>query len=69
MTPEEKIEMLEKAIKQATDLLIQSSKTDDPAVDWAAKTTALGVLLRSDRRKKTLTLGSEFAYGQRVDRD
>jgi LPS O-antigen subunit length determinant protein (WzzB/FepE family) len=69
MTPEEKIEMLEKAIKQATDLLIQSSKTDDPAVDWAAKTTALGVLLKATEEKKTLTLGSEFAYGQRVDRD
>jgi hypothetical protein len=52
MTLEEKIEMLEKAIKQATDLLIQSSKTDDPAVDWAAKTTALGVLLRTTEEKK-----------------
>jgi hypothetical protein len=49
---EEKIEMLEKAIKQATDLLIQSSKTDDPAVDWAAKTTALGVLLKATEEKK-----------------
>ncbi len=47
MTPEEKIEMLEKAIKQAADLLIQSTKTDDPAVDWAAKTVALGILLRA----------------------
>lgn len=47
MTPEEKIELLEKAIQQAIDLLIQSSKTDDPAVDWAAKTAALGVLLRT----------------------
>jgi hypothetical protein len=52
MTPEEKIELLEKAIKQATDLLIQSSKTDDPAVDWAAKTTALGVLLKATEEKK-----------------
>ena len=52
MTLEEKIEMLEKAIKQATDLLIQSSKTDDPAVDWAAKTTALGVLLKTTEEKK-----------------
>ena len=52
MTPEEKIEMLEKDNKQATDLLIQSSKTDDPAVDWAAKTTALGVLLKTTEEKK-----------------
>lgn len=47
MTPEEKIEVLEKAIQQAIDLLIQSSKTDDPAIDWAAKSAALGVLLRT----------------------
>ena len=52
MTLEEKIKMLEKAIKQAIDLLIQSSKTDDPAVDWAAKTTALGVLLKTTEEKK-----------------
>lgn len=52
MTPEEKIEMLEKEIKQAIDLLIQSSKTDDPAIDWASKTTALGVLLRTTEEKK-----------------
>ena len=51
MTLEEKIKMLEKAIQQAIDLLIQSSKTDDPAVDWASKTTALGVLLKAIEEK------------------
>jgi hypothetical protein len=51
MTPEEKIELLEKAIKQATDLLIQSSKTDDPAVDWAAKTTASASCSKRQKKK------------------